>query len=201
MEFKQCQYVFKQGRHKGEQCTNGISKFPKYCAKHHRQLENKASNKDLNRQLAEDPIFKSNEPPKRKTNKSVFLITINTNKDYTKMSNEQKKLFNDFGTWLFGEDHGIKHFLIDSTNEDNMENIIDYDDMSAKYEVGEEFKKLHFHAMVVIEHTGKYQIDTEALRGVANKIFGYTPYINVRGRPDTQKAIIEYASKYKNFVA
>ena len=58
--------------------------------------------------IENDPIFNEdiqNEPSQPAVRKSIFNITVNTNKDYSKMSDREKLKFKKVIEYLFHKDN------------------------------------------------------------------------------------------------
>ena len=93
MAGNKCSYVFVKGKNKGP-CTT-IPREGNYCHKHKKYSVEK---EDKSVQIEGDPIFEKAiaEPKKPKMRSSVFNYTVNLNKVYEKLSDEEKAKFKKF---------------------------------------------------------------------------------------------------------
>ena len=192
-----CQHIISIGKNKGNQCTkNGIHAFGtlKYCKKHYDIHSKKEDIKDINN----DPIFNdkvdTNEPA---TRKSIFNITVNTNKVYNSMSDDEKKKFKQVVEYVFHKDNIIK-YLKDMTNpEDATVNLVNLQTDYA-FEVGGSLNRLHVHGYVDVTHTGIMQLSTHLLRIDLNKYLDTNVHFNVQAQKSPSRIAYEkYIKKNK----
>jgi len=179
-----CCYKFVVGKKKGESCINKLAKRDnEYCAKH-RKIMDKINSKKAKMNFNIDPVF--NDAPKTpvvrdvKELKSIYNITINSNKNYYDMSDEQKQKFKTLITYLFDKENpAIVKYLEDATNKDNpKEHLIKFDS-EFRFEVSPSHK-LHTHAQFDTTHTGHYRIRRDDLADVINKYLGYNTHLNIK---------------------
>ena len=95
------QLLVKKGKNKGP-CTT-IPREGNYCHKHKKYAVEK---EDKSVQIEGDPIFETkaqSEPKKPKMRLSVFNYTVNLNKVYEKLSDEEKAKFKKFIEYVFDQ--------------------------------------------------------------------------------------------------
>lgn len=178
-----CSHTLTVGKNKGVQCSkNGIHEIggEYFCKKHYDAKAKKTTNSVT---LENDPIFNEQyeEPKEEKssTRKSIFNITINSNKDYSKMTDSEKLKFKKVIEYLFHKDN-IVNYLKDMTNPaDPLMNIIDLQ-LDYTFEVGGAMNRLHAHGYVDITHTGVYQINQAMVRTVINRYLDSTVHLNIQ---------------------
>lgn len=122
-----------------------------------------------------------NARPKKekKPRRSVFMMTINSQKSIDEMSLREKNRFKMLVGYLFDED-GIYGFIRERDGYPELaDNAVSFrDDYS--YEIGEKFSKVHMHGVVDIEHNSFIFMDIPALRTFVNEYLGYNSHINVK---------------------
>ena len=181
---KKCDYILTIGKNKGNHCPyNGIHTHNDqvYCKKH---LDKFKRDETQTNTINNDPVFKDNFEPTEeqvKTKKSIFNITINSNKNYYNMTDQEKLKFKKVIEYLFYQDN-LKNYLKDMSNPTNpLENIInmrsDY-----KFEVGDKLSKLHVHGIIDITHNGFYQIKTQLMRTVLNRYLDSNVHLNIQAQ-------------------
>ena len=187
---EKCIYVTKTGRTcRLNQKVNG------YCNKHKNTIKAKEGYDLSKDEVFGNPDKKEPEVKKEKVSYSNFKITINSQKDITKMSKEQKETFKKFIDFIFHDDN-LELFLIDVSNKDGVfnDNIIDIT-KDYYFEVGDEQHRLHTHAQLNLKHKGYYKFNISAIREMAKKILGYSLHINVQASSDPVAAWNNYIKK------
>lgn len=178
-----CNYKYLQGKKKDTKCNVKVRDGKEYCSKHKKSVEKNIEIKN-NKSINDDPIFNNNvkipeDASKQKTKKSIFNITINSNKNYYKMSDDEKLNFKKLIEYLFNpESPAILKYLEDATNIDDSNSNLKETITDFKFEVSNS-QKLHTHAYLDLTHTGFYKINQQKLREVVNKFLGYTTHINI----------------------
>ena len=192
-----CNHILSAGKNKGDQCPkNGIHEFQGqvYCKKH-LDMYKKKDNK--NTTLENDPIFNDDiqsEPTQPATRKSIFNITINTNKDYNKMSDQEKLKFKKVVEYLFHRDNIIKYLKDMSNPSDPMVNMVDLQTDYA-FEIGGKYNRLHAHGYVDTTHMGMMQINQALVRTVINRYLGSNVHLNISAQKSLSRISYE---KYMN---
>lgn len=178
-----CQFKFKIGAKRGTECGKKLSKkSAEYCTFHIRDIARTGKLK-TNATISDDVVFNNTPAPdikNRKEKKSIFNITINSNKNYYNMTAEDKTKFKRLIDYLFtGSQPNILKYLFDATEPTNpMTNIINFHS-GATFEVANSNHRLHSHATLEITHNGFYQIRAPDLRTIINKFLGYVCHINI----------------------
>jgi len=193
-----CGYVYKSGRHAGEHCEIRPTNGERFCYKHKKAAEKRSVRVHESDALGSDSVFAApgatREPakaaPKRRF--SNWMITINSNQDYSKMSADEKKLFKDFIDYTFDRNNIVK-FLTDTTsgNHDNIVNLM----VEHYFEVGPINGRLHMHGLLSVEHTGNFRLEFNRIRDAARRILGRTIHLSAPVSGDQSKAYAQYAQK------
>ncbi len=194
MSKKQCSHILTTGKNKGIQCSKNASKGKEKCYLHSK----KTSKKEIN--LQDDPIFKEepkqDKPKPPKTSKySIYHMTINSNKDYTKMSDAEKIKFKQYAEYLFKGENILK-FVKDLAHPDQP--AIEKTKINYYFEVGDKLHRLHLHALVKIKHNGYMKMEANLLREMSKKMLGYVVHINCPVSSNSEKAWERYISKKEN---
>ena len=148
--------------------------------------------------LQKDPVFASayqmtgHKPQKERS--SVWLITINTNKAYSTMTEEDKKKFKRFADYLMSRSHFLQ-FLRDATSPTNPAANVDDLQLEHKFEVGTKLDRLHLHGLAKLTHHGFYSLQANAIRDFARKALGYTINLQSPVSSDPTQAWRQYMSK------
>lgn len=181
-----CKYIDKQGN----PCTR-IPLKSNYCSRHKKQVERK-----VERQMIIDNFQKRNgiKKAEAKMRSSIFLITLNSNKSYDKMTEAERKKFENFAKYLFNK-HNILKYVTDRTNPKDVSKNLKSIDTRFQYEVGPTSRKYHLHGIVKIEHSGMYWIDQAKMRNVAKDVLGYNIHLNIAVTKDSSLDIENYIQK------
>lgn len=181
-----CDYVFKSGK----KCDVIPKEGNNYCWKHR-----DAQAKKLKRREDADTFAKSEKKDVgKKIKSSVFLITINSQKDYQKMSAAQRDRFKKMTNYLFTENNIMK-FLLDKNSPDDNEKNLESIEMKHNLEIGEIAGRYHLHALVNVTHTSMYTVELAKLKMFLEKSLGYRPFVNVTVSSDPSKAMEQYINK------
>jgi hypothetical protein len=185
-----CHHIYLSGRHKGEQCEI-VPESGNYCYKHKRDAHKRPAGAQA---IAEDAVFghAGAAPVAKKMRYSNWYITLNSNKDISKMTAADKLRFKQFCDFVFTED-GIKRFITDSTAADHA-NIVKLE-ISHYFEAGDEQGRLHMHGLLAVEHTGNLRLEANRIRAAARAALGYDVYFNSPVSTDHAKAYAEYVKK------
>lgn len=195
----QCNYFYNKGKNKGKQCDKHPYKNAKYCSDHKDTAIAKHGNKEEVQQkqiskLANDNVFSEEiAKPAKKQNKSLFLLTLNTNKVLDTLSDDDKKEFKKFMEFVFNPDN-FTDFLMDRTS--TPAEVIDDMKLDYQFELSSD-GRLHTHAIADINHSGCLTIRLNDIRELARKILGYNLYIDCRIGRDTASAWKAYMVKNK----
>lgn len=191
-----CNYSFKIGKKKGQQCTRKISSScPNnlYCYQH-KNTANKSAPKaeDITQYMemvGTDNHIDIEKVAEQRIKKSIFGVTINSNKNIKQMAAdiELAKTFKQVTDYLFLQPNNQILDFIEVADQNCP--IVDengptqylVDIISAvKYEAGDSNGKIHAHGLVEITHKSMLRLDLPMLRKFYNQALGYTPYIDVR---------------------
>lgn len=192
-----CPYVMKAGKRRGQACGKRGKHEDGACSDHYKSL---IDGKSGGRNLANDEVFGSIVKPDiaevgPKVKSSVWLITINSQKDLDKMSTEQKNNFKDFGSWVFDRDRFVQYYLYDTKEPNNPAKNIKDLSIAYQYEVGDQQGRLHLHGIVKLKHVGHYKFLANNLRAFAKQALGYNIHLNAPVRSDDVGAMEEYIAK------
>lgn len=193
----QCNYFYNKGKNKGKQCNKHPYKNAKYCSDHKdtsiakhgnkEEIQNNAKNK-----LANDNVFSEDvNKPKQKQNKSTFLCTFNSNKVIDSLTDDDKKEFKKFISFIFNESN-ITDFLMDRTSTPT--EVIDNMKIDYQFELSSD-NRLHAHAYLDIDHHGCLTIRLNDIRELARKVLGYNIYVDCRIAKDPAAAWKNYINK------
>ena len=187
----QCSHILTTGKNKGAQCTKNASKGEDKCYVHNKP----STKKEIN--IKDDPIFndepKQTKPKPPKTSKySIYHMTINSNKDYTKMTDDEKIKFKQYADYLFKGENILK-FVKDLSNPENP--AIEKTKINYYFEVGDKLHRLHLHALVKIKHNGYMKMEANMLRETSKQMLGYAVHINCPVSSNSEKSWEKYISK------
>ena len=108
---------------------------------------------------------------------------------------EEKRKFKDVCDWIFDRDTIIKHYITDSKSpEDPQGNIINVT-VEHYFEVGSDQNRLHAHALLKIEHTGRLSLEANGIRAFAKGALGYNVYLSCPVSSDPVGAYENYIKK------
>lgn len=130
--------------------------------------------------LAEDPVFegvkrrRTSGPRKKSTD---INLTINLNRQFQKLSPEEKKQFKDFTTELFDDKYILDYITDAKSPEDNTANIDPFD-LSYQFEIGPDHGMLHVHAYIPLRHYGHLKFHPNELRAFAKEYFGHNVHVD-----------------------
>lgn len=211
-----CSYKYTKGKKNGENCIkNGLFKIGKlyYCGEHHKVMSNrmknkkiaqnkgKGLNKRINKAKTESKQPQPNTESKKKSKYSLFMITINSNKDISKLSDEDQEKFKSFIGYLYDNNKPAILDLVEDRRKDiDPKDVIEeystenYNEISPK-----SGNRLHNHALLRIKHNGMLYVNQAVLREMAEKLFDSKFHINIKGANDSQKMIEQYISKAENY--
>src|SRR5271170_3035595 len=105
-----CEFVLRQGKKKGKKCKRyGTKKIDGkwLCFRHRGGDQTEAKEKFIEELTNKKPKEKADRP---KSKFSVFKITLNTNKDFRKLGEEEKAKFKKIAKYIFSEH--IKKYLV-----------------------------------------------------------------------------------------
>lgn len=191
-----CDYVFVKGLKRGQRCTD-FGRYNGRCCKHKpkpapasggsndlgdivKQKRAREKAAENTQKLREDDIFNDDvrEPiaPGPAPKSSVWNITINSNTDYDKMSDGDKKKFKRLIDYIFDE-NGIFDYLTDMNSpEDPTKNI---DDMHTDYYFENSSKNLlHCHGIIRLHHHGHYKLEVNKIRALAKAQLGKNVHLD-----------------------
>lgn len=218
----QCKWILKTGPYAGKVCGNNC--FREFCSQHNKLYVNSLRRTDAIRSLINseaNPIFGGVNaridtniadadniaddigPPAQagggyeKHKWSVYLITINSQKDALSMSEDDRANFKSFIDKNVLGDGVFKYFEDKKSPKNPRKNMINVL-QDGKYEIGEMQGRLHFHGIIRIEHTGLLQFHATKLRNDAKKELGYPIYLASPVSSDPIAAYQQYFEKKIN---
>lgn len=190
-----CKHIFATGPKKGQRCPVIPADGGDYCAKHRKSTEKKQSRAHTANNLGNDALFAgTGGRPKTaaKNRYSVWLITLNSNKDIDKMTYQDKKQFKDAMDYVFNREN-IFDFFTESTGK-GQDAVVKLN-MEHHFEVGPSGGRLHVHALVDITHTGNFRFEANRLRAFLKQALGYNIYLNAPVSGNQSAAYAQYAAK------
>lgn len=200
MKNKVCKHIMIKGPRKGEMCQKKI-KSGTLCSSHKQKRKKPKAKAKAN--LLNDPIFNKNvikEDPRTVERKSIFNITLNSNKKYDNMSKQDKIKFKKIVEYVFNNNNFTK-YLVDKSTPDNNHNNLKNINVKYSFEVGGQQNRLHSHIQVDLSHTGFYQIKSMILREFINRAFNNKVHLNIQAQKISTNSTSwsEYIKKnYKN---
>jgi len=122
---------------------------------------------------------------------SVYKITINSNLDFYKMTDSEKKNFKKIAKYVFS--NHIKKYVkfLDTGSIKNIEKTF-------RYEIGEVNNRLHLHGMITIQHTSKIQLDFVKLRDIIDEYNKQPIHLNIQVSSDPTRSWDIYMNKNKD---
>ena len=174
---KICAHVGTRGGNADVQCKNRAV-VGNYCIKHKKREKANLANDDvLNDKIPKEQVAAPN------TRYSVWKITLNSQKDYTKMTDADKLQFKNALSFIFNDEDIVK-YLTDRTNPDDAKKNIKSLKIDFYLEVGEKQGRLHAHGLMELSHTGNYTLELQKIKGVISKLLGSGVYFNAVGSRD-----------------
>jgi hypothetical protein len=155
--------------------------------------EKKIRNTNL---LLNDPIFNNGVKRQKKRageRNSNWNFTINSNSNYGKMTDQDKKLFKNFMNFVFDEDR-ILDYITDKESPSNSRKNIDKVKIDFYYENSAN-NLLHAHGILRIKHHGFIRLRLNDIRQLARKIFGKNIHIDAPVNSDTNTSWENYMKK------
>lgn len=192
-----CRYKFTKGKRKGKHCEH-FANYDNYCGLH-KKIIDKRVGRSLKAKSDLDDFLNGDVQKQipKKNKKSVFLLSINTNKTVAKMTEEDKVNFKIVAKYLF-DDHGVfDDFVIKRYGREKPESDLIVDQMSDfNYEISPETQRLHLHGVIDIEHKSNLLIDLPALREYVNETMGYKLNVNLKvEKTNSLTNFIDYSNK------
>ena len=139
--------------------------------------------------MSKEPNTKSIGKAKLKF--SVFKLTLNSNKTYHTMSEEDKKKFKQVAQYMFS-DH-VKKYLIFQEGDLSKIKETNY---HYRFELSEVSDWLHLHGIIKMTHKAKLRLNYVKLKEVFNEILGGC-YLNIVASTDQEAAWLAYINKGK----
>lgn len=208
-----CQFVMTRGRRKGEICNVGArsvnSKGERCCYSHSKVVDNSG----IHQMVLDDPLLNGDNGIDHSavssvassfggvsgssSRFSVWLITINSQRDFRTMIDSHRSRFRDWCDFLLSpESLGILEYIEDSRSSDltPYSNIVS---VSSDYyfEAGEAAGKLHCHCVLRMEHNGHMGARPNKLRSVSREVFGYNLHYSMYARSDPAASMSRYIQK------
>lgn len=141
----------------------------------------------------------------RQLRPSNFFITINTNKQFNKLSKEYetfKKKFEKVASDLFSQDNlmNIIQFKDDEDGKFTKE-FIKHVNVEAVIEIGKKKHCVHLHAIVCVAHYSNIKLDYEYISNFVKEGMDLKNiYLNNRIFHDNKKSLQEYLLKDADFI-
>jgi hypothetical protein len=186
-----CQHIGTRGKSAGIACKNKAN-HGSFCAKH-KKVERQPLQQDV---VFGDPNAAAPVPREKgpKLKYSSFKFTLNSQKDFAKMTVDEKQKFKHIVEHIF-TDEELPKYLIDRTNpEDASKNIVELH-CEYYFEVGEAQGRLHCHGIIKLTHTGNYQMAQDRIRMMCERVLGNKIHFNVVGSADTEMMWQAYIKK------
>ena len=193
-----CNHTFSKGTKSGQTCKKKPRGGATYCYKHSKTTPDKSERANA---IKDDPIFNNSKTivttaaPKERY--SVWLGTINSQLDYSKMTDKQKRDFKDFSDYLLNRDNLIR-YLTDAKSPDDVNQNVRELSVEHYFEVGGSQNRLHLHFQLAITHTGHFSLECNKIREIAKKILGYNIYLNAPVQSDPVRAYAAYIKKMQD---
>lgn len=121
---------------------------------------------------------------------SVYKITINTNVDYNKITDEQKSSFKKIAKYVFS--NHIKKYIIFKKEGPILKIKTDY-----RFEVSSK-RLVHLHGIIHLTHKADIRLDYKIIKELLIKAFGSNMYMMFYVDTDKEKAWEEYMKKGDN---
>ena len=132
---------------------------------------------------------------------SVFLITLNTNKDLERHE-AAKRDFREKVEHLMEDVYYYLKALDEEDYERGMEEfmvpravLIRRLRYQIAYETGEKYHRYHAHVLLKVKHETKLHVKREAIGHDLSAFLGYTVIVNVKGRADVAADEEDYIAK------
>jgi hypothetical protein len=123
---------------------------------------------------------------------SVFRVTLNSNKTFHTMSQEDKSNFKKVAQYLFSDD--IRKFI--TFQEGDMSKIIGTS-FHYQFELSEIKEAVHLHGIIKMTHKCKLRLDYSKIKQVIDAILGGS-YLNIVASTDQEAAWLQYVNKGKS---
>lgn len=134
--------------------------------------------------------------PKKKVKFTTILFTINSQKDASKLSDEDRNKFKSFiNKYLLSDD--VFQFFTDDNSKDNVKKNIVSVEQKGEIEIGNKVNRYHAHAIIKIEHTGFFHFQPNKFRDFAKKELGYTIHLDSKFGSETSRIWEQYMAKSK----
>lgn len=213
----QCHAITKSG----SQCKRKIYSSGSFCFTHQETIKPIKVEVPILEEYVDDEIFGKIyfPPPKESNNKkySSFILTVNTNRVLSKLSNSEKREFLKLAQ-LLSDKNTIHFLLLDYKNKDDFEaGISPLPDSTTNLtklkiiglsqgkipnlELGGKQKRVHIHMAIFLEHTGFYKLDVDAIKKLAESKLSFPVIVNVAGGGSDAKQIRNYVLKGKKYQA
>jgi uncharacterized 2Fe-2S/4Fe-4S cluster protein (DUF4445 family) len=190
-----CTFILTAGKRKGEECAKGCG-TREYCGRHMKMVNNKSNRKQIAEDAKHEFLGGTQQPMQieDKIKKSVFAITINSQKNISRMTPELRDKFIKILDHLFIADNildfvdcrdGFGCLRADPTLM--VQFRADY-----KIEVGEKYGKIHAHCLVEIDHRTVVQINMRALKQLFREYMGYGLHVNVQAKQQISSGAWEH---------
>lgn len=122
---------------------------------------------------------------------SNFMITINSNIDYDKMTDEEKTKFKNIAKYVFS--NNIQKYVQFSEDGKSIYSI----EPTYRFEIAPTNNRLHLHGIIKITHNSKIKLDLNQLRKIINASFEQNVHLNVIAKGDETKMWEDYINKGK----
>lgn len=123
---------------------------------------------------------------------SLFLITINSQIDYDKTTEDQRTSFKKIAKYVFSNNIHKYITFIDENHKD-----IYKIDSQYRFEIAPTNGRLHLHGIIKISHNSKIKLNLVDLRALLNRAWGQPVHLDVKGSNDNAKMMEAYVNKGK----
>lgn len=124
---------------------------------------------------------------------SVFMVTINSNVDHDKATDDQKESFKKIAKYVFSN-HIQKYITFIDEKHKDIYSI----DSQYRFEIAPTNNRLHLHGIIKISHNSKIKLDIPSLRELINRAWKQSVHLNIKGKGDDTKAWEDYMNKGKS---
>lgn len=182
-----CKHIILNGKRKGQYCNKKVNS--QYC-KPHKRINEKYQKSIVTRDKNLGDLKHVGD---KKLRYSYFNITLNYQKNYYSLTEEEKNIYKKFTYDLFKK-HRLLKFMEDKHSNDIHRNI---ETIKSNYifEVGKKFLKLHVHGYYRIVHTSHLTLYANKLRDYAYEKLGYNIHVNIKPHSNHNKNWESYMRK------
>jgi len=180
-----CEFILTAGKRKGQECSAGCG-TRQFCGRHVKMIAKRESGSAKTKADQDLETFIGTQTPvdigEDRIRKSVFALTINSNKNIKRLSPEDQEKLKQIMDHLFTNDNIIDFIECRPGApcfRENPELIVEKR-WQFKFEVGSKYGKIHAHALIEIDHRTIITMDITGLKDLFREFFGWNFHINVQ---------------------